>query len=244
MSKLITVWGAPGAGKTTFAVKLAESIYERYVTTVIVVLADPETPMLDIVCGAEGDEKKSLGKVLACPEITAEKVIKNMYIRKEKPNLAILGYSGTDNRFTYPAYDATKAEALILKLMALSYIVIVDCTSGLHDTLSDVAMKFSDETFRIARPDLKSLSFMNSQLPLLPAPEYKREKHKLVIMNTEEPDASVEDIKHFLGNATIEIPYSKELKRQMAEGRMLEIFKDKRGRKAMGELVEGKVNGN
>ncbi len=52
-------------------------------------------------------------------------------------------------------------------------------------------------------------------------------------MNTEEPGASVEDIKHFLGTATIEIPYSKELKRQMAEGRMLEIVRDKKVRKTM-----------
>ena len=237
MSKLIAVWGAPGAGKTTFAVKLAESIYERYVATVIVVLADPETPMLDIVCGADSKDMKSLGSLLSCPEINAESVIRHMYIRKEKPNLAIMGYSGADNRFTYPAYDAAKAEAVIRKLLALSSIVIVDCTSGLHDTFSDVAMKLSDETFRIARPDLKSLSFMNSQLPLLSAPEYKRDEQKLVIMNTEEPGASVEDIKHFLGTAAIEIPYSRELKRQMAEGRMLEIVRD---RKVRGEL-EGSI---
>lgn len=30
MSKLIAVWGTPDSGKTTFATKLARSIYEEY----------------------------------------------------------------------------------------------------------------------------------------------------------------------------------------------------------------------
>ena len=49
MSKLIAVWGTPDSGKTTFATKLARSIYEEYQSTVIVVYADNETPTLPVI---------------------------------------------------------------------------------------------------------------------------------------------------------------------------------------------------
>ena len=37
MAKFIAIWGSPNSGKTTFATKLARSIYEEYQSTVIVV---------------------------------------------------------------------------------------------------------------------------------------------------------------------------------------------------------------
>ena len=36
MARIIAVWGSPDSGKTTFAVKLASSIYSRYMLPVIV----------------------------------------------------------------------------------------------------------------------------------------------------------------------------------------------------------------
>jgi hypothetical protein len=56
----------------------------------------------------------------------------------------------------------------------------------------------------LRRVEKSALFFMNSQLPLLSAPKYWRDEQKLVIVNTEGPGASVEDIKQFLGTATIE----------------------------------------
>lgn len=233
MSKLIAVWGAPGAGKTTFTLKLAEAIYEKYVATIAVVLADIEAPMLPIVCGATKAKLRSIGELLANPKIETEDVISHMFVKKERENVGLLGYIGSDNRNTYPEYDRANAEELIDKLKALADIVIVDCTSGLHDVLSDTAVRLSDEIYRVARPDAKSLAFMDSQLLLMTDPEYKRDKQKLVIMNTEAPDGSADEIKHFLGKPEIEIPYSKALRRQMVEGEMLEIVKDKRVRKEL-----------
>ncbi len=238
MSKLIAVWGAPGAGKTTFAVKLAESIYEKYVATIIVVLADPEAPMLPIVCGSEKGSEKSLGELLARPKTDADDVVRHMFVKKERENVGFLGYAGNENRNTYPEYDSKKAEELLNMLKSLSDIVIIDCTSGLHDVLSDTAMRLSDETYRLARPDAKSLAFMNSQMKLYTGSEYKADKQKLVIMNTEVPAGPTDEIKHFLGEATMEIPFSKVLKRQMTEGELLKILKDKRVKKAIYAATE------
>ena len=51
MSKMIAVWGAPNCGKTTFSVKLAETIYRSSggKSAVIVVFADSLTPTLPVV---------------------------------------------------------------------------------------------------------------------------------------------------------------------------------------------------
>ena len=35
MAKVITVWGSPDSGKTTFSVKLASTIYSEYNSTVM-----------------------------------------------------------------------------------------------------------------------------------------------------------------------------------------------------------------
>ena len=47
--KIITVWGSPHSGKTTFAFKLAQSLYERSRATVIVLFCDITTPTLPIL---------------------------------------------------------------------------------------------------------------------------------------------------------------------------------------------------
>ena len=46
MSKLIAVWGSPDSGKTSFAVKLASAVYERYNSTVLVLACDHSAPVL------------------------------------------------------------------------------------------------------------------------------------------------------------------------------------------------------
>ena len=49
MSKLIAIWGAPNSGKTTFATKLALSIYESFSSTVLELLCQNETPALPVL---------------------------------------------------------------------------------------------------------------------------------------------------------------------------------------------------
>ena len=49
MSKTIAIWGSPNSGKTTFATKLAQTIYDKYQATVIVLYVDNETPALPVI---------------------------------------------------------------------------------------------------------------------------------------------------------------------------------------------------
>ena len=66
MAKTIAVWGSPYSGKTTFATKLARSIYEEYQSTVIILYTDMETPTLPVIFPNEKSENMtSIGKALA-----------------------------------------------------------------------------------------------------------------------------------------------------------------------------------
>ena len=70
MSKTIAIWGSPNSGKTTFATKLAETIYEKYQATVIVLYADNETPALPVVFpNYKKEDMFSVGVTLAKTEI-------------------------------------------------------------------------------------------------------------------------------------------------------------------------------
>ena len=102
MSKLIAVWGTPDSGKTTFATKLARSIYEEYQSTVIVVYADNETPALPVVfSNYKKEDMFSVGAALAKTDVTQEDVVKQLVTVKDKQNFGFLGFTDGENRFIY-----------------------------------------------------------------------------------------------------------------------------------------------
>ena len=70
--KIISVWGSPHSGKTTFAVKLAETLYEKSRATVIVLFCDINTPTLPILFpNYKTTDLYSVGTVLAKTDIFA-----------------------------------------------------------------------------------------------------------------------------------------------------------------------------
>lgn len=140
MSKIIAVWGSPNSGKSTLAVKLAASLYE-----------------------------------------------------KQKTN------------------------------------VIVDCTSSLENTLSEVALRSADRVIRIATPDLKCISFYVSQLPLLADPTYRAYSH-FQVLNVTDADRflPIEEAKTNFKDIATTLPYSREVKKQSMEGSLIEKINNKK----------------
>ena len=178
MSKVIAVWGAPNSGKTTFATKLARSIYDEYQATVIVVYADNETPTLPIIFpNYKKEDLCSVGVALSKTDIDRHEVVKQMVTVKDKQNFCFLGFTDGENKYTYPTFDATKVRSLYSVLASLADYVIVDCTSSLKNPLSKVAVREADEVIRLSAPNLKSVSYLASQLPLYIDPMFRLEEH-------------------------------------------------------------------
>lgn len=230
MSKLIAVWGSPNSGKTTLAVKLAKCIYENYSATVLVILNDNTTPTLPVLFpNTKADELFSIGVPLSKTEIMQQEVMKNIVTVKGKMNFGFLGYMDGENKFTYPSYDDKKAKALLTILKNVVDFVIVDCTSSLDNLLITTAVEQADSIIRLATPDLKSMSFFSSQLPLYADPKYKTEQHIMVLNTTEkELYIPIEEAKSHFKDIAFTLPYCRHLLEQNINGELLKTITDKK----------------
>ena len=241
MGKIIAVWGSPDSGKTTLAVKLAKYIYENYSAIVLVLFCDEMTPTLPVLFpNKKSDEMLSVGFPLSKTEITQDEILKSIVTVKGKMNLGFLGYKDGENKFTYPAFDGKKATDLLTILKGLVDLVVVDCTSYLDiNILSSTAAIQADCIVRLATPDLKSMSFYSSQLPLYADPKYKTEQH-IIGLNTIEKEVYMPtlDAKSHFKNVSFTLPYCRMLKEQSNDGDLLKTTNDKKFNKVMKMIAE------
>lgn len=240
-SMIIAVWGSPNSGKTTFATKLATALYDAYQCTAAVLYTDLKTPDLPVIFPNEKqDEMGSVGVPLSKPEIDSEEVFRNMHIPKGRDNLCFLGYRAGENRFTFPKYGRAKVEELLECLGEIAKFVIVDCTSDPEDSvLASVALEKADTVLRLSSPDLKSISFYLSQLPMHVDSAYNVERH-IQGINTPNADVFVpiEEVKSHLKEVNFTVPFSQAVKEQMQAGRLTERTQDKRFESRMREIVD------
>lgn len=230
MSKIIAIWGSPNSGKTTISVKLAKHIYEKCGAVVTVVSADAMTPTLPVIFpNKKSEELLSLGTPLSKPDITESEVIKNIVTYKGKSNLGFLGFKDGENRFSYPTFDKAKIEAFYAILKNSVDIVIVDCTSDIQNALTVTAFKMADMVIRLCTADLKSVSFFESQLPLMSDPKYKKEEHIICLNTTDNTvfEPSTEAI-NYLKDVAFSFPFSVGVKNQFMKGTLLENIPDKK----------------
>ena len=91
--KIIAVWGSPHAGKTAFAVKFAENLYQRTHGAVVVLHCDLLTPTLPVLFpNAREQDLFSVGTMLAKPNIFRGDIVAKLVTVKERQNLGFLGY--------------------------------------------------------------------------------------------------------------------------------------------------------
>ena len=240
-STLIAVWGSPNSGKTTFTTKLATAIYANYQATVAVLYTDLESPVLPVIFPNERNEDLgSVGVPLSKIEVDTDDIVRNAVTVKTKTNLIFLGYKAGENRFTYPRYGRSKVEEFLEKLCSLADVIIVDCPSNLeNNVLASVCVEKADQIIRLASPDLKSISFYLSQIPVYTDSHYRLEEH-IQGLNTPNADVfmPVEEAKAHLKDVRFTVPYCRDVKLQMQTGRLMETTSDKAFEKRMMEIAQ------
>lgn len=244
-NQVLAVWGSPGSGKTTVAVKLAKRLADQK-RDVALVLCDMTAPMLPCICPpADLDGERSLGSVLAAPHITQTLVSHNCITHKKLSHLTILGLRKGENEYTYPPYTAGQVSELIGCLREIAPYIIIDCGSYIaNDVLSAVSLMEADTVLRLVNCDLKSVSYLSSQLPLLKDSKWDAEKQYRVASNVKPVEAS-EHIEQVLGSVAFRIPHSTELAEQTLAGDLFRelALKDSRGFRREIEKITREVFG-
>lgn len=238
--KIIAVWGSPASGKSTFAIKLATAIYDNFESTVIVLFTDLETPMIPVIFPNDKPEYNgSVGIPLSKTDIEKEEIIKNLVTVKSRQNFGFIGYKDCENKFTYPRFGRAKAEELLARLSELADYVIVDCVSSLESNpLASTAVELADQIIRLASPDLRSISYYLSQLPLYVDSKYQSEK-QIQGLNTPNADVfmPIEEAKSHLKDLAFTLPYSRQVKEQAQKGTLYEKTTDKKFQSRITEIA-------
>ena len=137
MSKMIAVCGAPGSGKTTAALKIAEEIYYAKKVSVIFLSPDLNVPYLAFVFpNCKEEELYSVGVALDRTDIYREDVLRQMNHVKTMENFGFLGYKAGENKYSYPRPTEDKILNLFSILRELADYVIVDCADGLISSMA------------------------------------------------------------------------------------------------------------
>ena len=244
-NQMLAVWGSPGSGKTVTAVKLAVRLAMQK-RDVALLLCDMNTPMLPCICPpGELEEEHSLGSILAASHVSESLVRHHCITHKKFRHLTILGMRKGENGYTYPVYERQQAEELLACLRSIAPYIIIDCSSHIaNDILSAIALMESDAVLRLVNCDLKSISYLSSQLPLLKENQWDAEKQYKVASNVRPNEAS-DHIEQVLGSVTFQLPHSEEVAAQVLEGNLMKelSLKDSRGYRKTLESITKEVFG-
>ena len=237
-NRVLAVWGSPSCGKTTIAAKIAGYIADKGFD-VALLLCDTDAPPLPLLASPSDIEtEKSLGSILAAARITENLVMQNAITFKKNKHIVAIGLMKGENSFSYPKYTQVQAKDLIYTLRDIADFVVIDCSCHLSDDiLSTVSLIEADCVLRLINCDLKSISYLSSQLPLLADGRFKSDK-QLKAANNVKSIHSRENIEQIIGGVTFTVPHSDLVERQYLEGELLKDTPVKRESKEFRVMIE------
>lgn len=237
-NRILAVWGSPSCGKTTVAAKVANYIASQK-NDVVLLMCDTDAPPLPLlVPPSDIEEEKSLGSILAAARVSSNLILQNSITLKKNKHISLIGMLKGENAFSYPRYTGEQAKQLIDSLRSIADYTIIDCSSHLSDdVLSTMAIIEADCVLRLINCDLKSISYLSSQLPLIRDAKFKTDR-QLKIANNVKSIHSGENIERVLGNVSFTIPHSDLVENQYLTGELLKDTPIKRESKAFRAVIE------
>lgn len=239
-NQVLAVWGSPSSGKTIMSVKIARYIASQK-KNVILVLADMSAPPLPFICPPSDLEAElSMGNILGAAHVTETLIKQNAILHRKNEYLTMLGMLKGENAFTYPPYTETQAKELLAELRKMADYIVIDCTSNITwDVLSAVSLIESDAVLRLVSCDLKSISYLSSQLPLLLDNKFNANKQYKAASNVDDFQAD-DNIEQVVGGVSFKIPHSEEVYKQFLSGNLFAGLSDKSSkdfRKAVAKIA-------
>ena len=223
MSKIITVWGNPGCGKSMFCCCLAKVLTANK-DKAIIINADSSTPMLPVwmperILGTGA----SIGNVLTGLEINTALVAERVTILKEYPFIGVMGYAAGENPFSYPELKYEKIKLFIAEAAKLVDYIILDCSSNMLNFFTPTAIEAADLAVRIITPDLRDLNYLRAHRPLLTDDKFHYGSH-LTFAGLARPFHAIDEMDHLIGGFDGLLPYAKEIERCGTGGQMFKAL--------------------
>ena len=224
MSKVITVWGSPGSGKSMFCCILAKAL-TRDKQKAIIINADISVPMLPVWLPEQMIETgASIGHVLTSVDIDTTLVASKVTVLKSYPFIGLMGYTAGENPLSYPEIRYEMVLRLIESAAKLVDFVICDCSSNMTNFFTPAAIEAADTVVRILTPDLKGVNYLKAHQPLLNDKRFKYAEH-LTFAGQARPFHAIDEMEHLIGGMDGLLPYSKEIDRCATEGGMFQAIK-------------------
>ncbi len=154
--------------------------------------------------------------------------------------LAARDMKNGENAFSYAPFTETQVTELLSELRRMADYIIIDCTSNItNDVLSAVSLIESDAVLRLVSCDLKSISYLNSQLPLLLDNKFNANKQYKAASNVGDFQAD-ENVEQVVGGVSFRIAHSDEVHQQFLTGNMFGALTGKESkdfRKAVSKIA-------
>lgn len=223
MSKIITVWGSSGSGKSMFSCILAKALTQDK-RKAIIINADFSTPMLAVWLPDQFVEASaSIGQVLSSVEIDTTLVASKVTVLKACPFIGLMGYAAGENPLSYPEIKYEMALNLISAASKLVDSVIIDCGSNMTNVFTPAAIEAADVIIRILTPDLKGINYLMAHQPLLVDPKFRYSEH-MTFAGMARPFHAIDEMGHIIGGWAGLLPYGKEVDRCATEGGMFQAI--------------------
>ena len=223
MSKIITVWGNPGCGKSMFCCCLAK-VLTAGKEKALIINADSSTPMLPVWMPERILETSaSIGNVLTGLEINTALVAERVTILKEYPFIGVMGYAAGENPFSYPELKYDKIRLFIEEASKLVDYIILDCSSNMLNFFTPTAIEAADVIVRIITPDLRGLNYLRAHKPLLTDDKFHYDSH-LTFAGLARPFHAIDEMDHLIGGFDGLLPYAKEIERCGTGGQMFKAL--------------------
>lgn len=239
MSKLIAVWGSPGAGKTVLAASLASALAKDGHNTMLVA-ADDITPGFPVLLPFHKNEKNcSIGHVLEATDIINDNILGNCLTIKEN-HLAVIAYANGENELTYVKNTIERSNDFILHISHLADYVVVDCASDFRrNKLTDAALQQAEVVFQMYTAEPRSQIFFAAQRASLDNEKYNYMLFTRILrLGDKKALNAVNETKSAIGNVQGVIPYSVPVMQQFAAGIFESGCPDRKYEKALQELIK------
>jgi MinD-like ATPase involved in chromosome partitioning or flagellar assembly len=218
--QVLAVWGSPGAGKKTIAVKIAK-VMEANNQSVALILCDNEIPGIPILLPNGKSQHISLGELLSQTRIS-EASIMRYFVPFGNSNIMLLGYCAGENEKTHVEYSVETAKKFLVALSRFVDVIIIDCSSHLNNNLLSIAaLEAADITLRVVNASLRSATYIRSQKEYLNDSDRFHYDNQRVVLNNLIDGQDEDAYSNVLGKASYVLRHCPSVAEQYESGKLL-----------------------